>query len=109
MSERPSPFAASAEGIRVAVRLTPRAGRTRVEGVAEDAGGTVVKVAVAEPPEKGRANAALLEALAEEWRLPKSAFKIAAGARARRKTVLVAGDPAALLKRLEGWMRARHG
>lgn len=109
MSERPSPFAASAEGVRVAVRLTPRAGRTRVEGVAEDAGGTVVKVAVTEPPEKGRANAALIAALAEEWRLPKSAFTIAAGARARRKTVLVAGDPSALLKRLEGWTRARHG
>lgn len=93
----------------MAVRLTPRAGRTRVEGPAEHAGETVVKVAVAEPPEKGRANAALLKALAKEWRLPKSAFKITAGARARRKTILIAGDPSALMERLSGWMRAQHG
>lgn len=110
MPERASPFTASHEGLKVAVRLTPRAGRNRVEGLANDAAGqAVLRVAVTEAPEKGRANAALLKLLAKEWRLPKSALSIASGAAARRKTVFVAGDPSALMKRLDDWTRTRHG
>lgn len=110
MSERSPPFAVTDQGVRVAVRVTPRAGRTRVEGLAADAGGaTAVKVAVAEAPEKGRANAALLRLLAKEWRVPRSALSIARGTSERRKTVFVAGEPAALARHLTDWIGERDG
>jgi uncharacterized protein (TIGR00251 family) len=107
---QPSPFAAADKGLAVAVRLTPRAGRNRVEGVAADAAGRpVLKVAVTEAPEKGRANAALIKLLAKEWRIPKSALSIASGAGERRKTLLIEGDSSALMKQLLEWTGERHG
>ena len=94
----------------MAVLVKPRAGRNRIEGVGTEAsGGAVLRVSVTEAPEKGRANAALVKLLAKEWRLPKTAFAIAAGAGARRKTLVITGDGAVLIKRLTEWTRKRHG
>lgn len=104
MSERPLPFVPILGGLRVSVRLTPRARAERIDGIAVDADGKpVLKAAVTAPPEKGRANAALLALLAKEWRLPKSSLTVAAGASGRRKQVAVAGDPKELMKRLTEW------
>ena len=92
------------------IRLTPRAARSRVEGVGAGAdGGAVLKVAVTAPPEKGKANAAMITLLAKAWRLPKTSMAISAGAIARRKTLLVRGDGKALVARLNQWMEGRHG
>lgn len=92
------------------VRLTPRAGRSRIEGVAADSEGRpVLRVSVTEAPEKGRANAALIRLLAREWRVPRSALSITAGASGRRKTLLIAGDPSALTKRLRERTGDGHG
>jgi uncharacterized protein YggU (UPF0235/DUF167 family) len=108
-SAPPSPFAAAKGGVRVAVRLTPRAAADRVGGLAADAdGGVALKAGVTAVPEKGRANAALLKLLAKEWRVPRSALEIVSGTADRRKVVLVAGDAAELLQRLSEWME-RHG
>ena len=87
------------------MRLTPRARKDRIEGLAADADGDpVLKAAVTAPPEKGKANAALVALLAKAWRLPKSAIAISAGASGRRKSVTIAGDPQELLKRLTDWI-----
>lgn len=92
------------------IRLTPRAARSRVEGVGAGAdGGAVLKVAVTAPPEKGKANAAMITLLAKAWRLPKTTMAITAGATARRKTLLVAGDAKVLVARLNQWMEGWHG
>jgi len=100
-----SPFTPSAAGLRVAVRLTPKASRDRIEGArAEADGGTVLKVSVTAVPEDGKANAALIKLLAKEWRLPKSAFDVVQGATDRRKTLLITGDSADLRTRLDQWM-----
>ena len=72
-------------------------------------GAKVLKIAVTVPPEDGRANRAVIELMAKEWKLPKSAFEIASGATGRRKSVAVAGDPAALLHRLDAWLKENHG
>jgi uncharacterized protein len=49
------------------------------------------KVRVAAPPERGRANEALLRHLAERLDLPRDRLEIVSGAGSRRKTVALAG------------------
>lgn len=100
-----SPLTSGREGVKVAVRLQPGARREGVEGIARDARGReLLKVAVTAPPERGRANAALIRVLAREWRLPKGAIALAGGATDRNKTLLVAGDAGLLMPRLEAWL-----
>ncbi len=75
------------------IRLTPKAAQSSIEGVGAGAdGAAVLKVAVPAPPEKGKANAAMITLLAKAWRLPKTSMAITAGVSARRKSLLVTGD-----------------
>lgn len=95
------PLLPVAEGLRVEVRLVPGARRTQISGLVEGADGRVaLKVSVTAQPEAGKANAALIEFLADTWRLPKSAIALVAGHAARRKSVLIRGDGKALLARI---------
>lgn len=97
------------DGVSVAVRLTPKAGADRIDGVAEGTTGAhVLKARVTAVPESGKANAALLKLLAKQWKLPKSALSVAGGAKDRNKVVHVAGDPAALYEHLCRWLKERH-
>jgi uncharacterized protein (TIGR00251 family) len=99
------PFVAVADGLRIRVRLVPKAARDRVQAVVRDADGTAaLKVAVTAPPEKGKANAALLKMLARAWRVPKSDLTLIAGHRDRRKVVHLAGDPVRLGAALTDWL-----
>lgn len=99
-----SPFRAVTGGVRVAVRLTPKAARDRFQGTVREADGScALKLGVTAAPEAGRANAALIELLAKTWRLPKTSIALVRGAADRRKTLHLAGEPAALLARLEAW------
>jgi uncharacterized protein len=101
-----SPFAVAADGVRLAVRLQPRASAERVIGLAAEAdGGVALKVAVTAAPEAGRANDALLALLARLLRVPRRDLTLARGASDRRKLVHVAGDPGALAERLAAALR----
>ncbi|RAU22938.1 hypothetical protein CU669_06030 [Paramagnetospirillum kuznetsovii] len=103
------PFTVVAGGVRVMVRLTPKASRDRIQGVAADADGqAVVKVQVTAVPEDGKANAALLKLLSKQWRVPKTGMDIVQGATDRRKVILISGDGADLLQRLDQWMTNHH-
>jgi uncharacterized protein (TIGR00251 family) len=100
-SSNEGPLRPAVHGVRIAIRLTPRARANRIDGIVQDAAGApVLKIAVAAPPAEGRANEALLQLLAREWRLPRRDLSLASGAANRNKVVHVAGDPAALLDRL---------
>lgn len=73
------------------IRVIPRAKRTAVGG--ERAGRLLVRVTA--PPADGRANAAVIAALADRLGLPKGRIEIARGAGSRDKTIRlhgVAGD-----------------
>ena len=74
--------------VRFAVRLTPRGGDDRVEGV--DADG-VLHVRVAAPPAEGAANLALLALLARELGSPRTKLRVAVGPTSRRKTIAIEG------------------
>ena len=102
-------FSARSAGLGIAVRVTPRAARTGIDGLATDADGAqALKVAVSAPPEDGKANEAVIKLLAKEWGLLKSTMTIATGASARRKTIVIAGDVRVLEARITDWLR-QHG
>ncbi|AWJ88679.1 hypothetical protein Sp245p_02220 [Azospirillum baldaniorum] len=95
------PFEAVADGVRLALRVTPKASRNAIAGLAATAsGGTALKVTVTAVPENGKANEAVVKLLAKAWKLPKTSLTVVAGATDRNKIVHVAGDPADLMRRL---------
>ena len=76
----------------------PRAKRSGVAGRHGDA----VKIRVAAPPVEGKANAALLDALATALDVRAGALELVAGTRGRDKVVRVAGlSPATVASRLD--------
>lgn len=80
MSRRP-------EITRLAVKVVPSSSRSCVVGWI----GADLKIRVTEPPERGRANAAVEELLADALGLPRSCVRIVAGGSQPRKTVEVHG------------------
>lgn len=85
-------------GSAIAVRVTPRASRTRISEVASD--GTV-KIHVAAPPAEGAANERLVAFLAEILDVPRSRIEIVAGLSGRDKLISVLGlDGAAVHRRI---------
>jgi hypothetical protein len=97
----PAHARAGGDGVVLALRVQPGARREAVEGRVTDADGTPrLKVALTVAAEDGKANARLIALLAKRWKLPKSAFALSQGAKARRKTMLIAGDAASILARI---------
>ena len=60
----------------------------------------MLKISVTAPPAEGRANDALVQVLAKEWRVAKRDVAIVGGLKSRDKTVRIAGEPAALSKQI---------
>ena len=105
-----SPITPTRDGVRVAIRLSPRARSDGLLSVAPAAeGGRVVKASVTAPAQDGRANEALLQLLAKAWRLPRRDLSIVAGAASRSKMVRVAGDPHQLIAKLSGEIASLPG
>ena len=101
------PFAAMPEGLRLAVRATPKAKANRIDGIHPGPDrSSLLKVSVTAAPEKGKANAAIIKLLAKQWGLAKSSFDIINGEAARDKTFLIQGDAIALKRCLLAWCRA---
>ena len=69
--------------MRLTVRVTPKSRQRRLEQAAD---GTW-RAMVPEPPEDGRANAALIELLAEHFDVPKRSLRIVRGHTGRQKIV----------------------
>lgn len=90
----------TAGGVSVAIKVQPGARHPGLLGLVPDTVGNRLKIAVAEPPEDGRANRALCAALAQALHVPQSDVSILHGASARQKTLLVTGDQAGLTKKL---------
>jgi len=91
-----------ADGIFVAVRLTPKGGRDAIDGIERLADGhAVLKARVRAAPTEGEANAALVALLARTLGIARREVAIVTGATARVKRVKVAGDGPALVRALE--------
>jgi uncharacterized protein (TIGR00251 family) len=101
------PFEPVADGVRVSVRVVPKASRNAVAGLAGRTDGSrVLKLSVTAVPEGGKANEAVVKLLAKSWKLPKTSITLVAGATDRNKILHVAGDPADLMRRLTASVEA---
>ena len=100
MQDDPAFLRRTATGVTVVLRAQPRARRTALDGR-----GAVLKAAVTAPPEEGKANAAVIDLLAETWQLPRSAFAVMRGAASRDKVLSISGEPELLAGRIVEWTR----
>lgn len=99
------PHSVEPDGVRLAVRLTPRAGRDALDGViALPDGRTAVQIRLSAPPVEGAANDALIAFLARALGVRKNAITIRSGATSRLKLLHLAGDSDALMARLAAWI-----
>jgi len=100
----------SAQGISVALRVTPRGGRDDIDGLETLADGrTVLKVRVRAIAEGGEANRAVIELLARALGLPKARVRLLSGTTSRHKQVAIDGDAAILAEALRALASAKQG
>ena len=82
-----TPIEQMRDGVRLAVRVQPRAARSEVAGLFGDR----IRIRLAAPPVDGAANDALVRFLADALRVPPRAVQITAGLASRSKTVMATG------------------
>ena len=97
----PGPTAAdwmrpSSGRLLVLLKVVPGAGRTVIGGLRDGA----ILARIAAPPEKGKANEALVAELARLFDLAKSDIAIVSGSASRRKTVSVPASAEDRVRRL---------
>jgi uncharacterized protein (TIGR00251 family) len=73
------------DGVIVRVYVQPKARREQLIGMHADR----LKLAVTEPPDKGKANAAVIRLLSSAVQLPPSQIELLRGATSRQKDVLL--------------------
>jgi len=99
------PLSAAATGVRLAVRVTPKASRDEVTGLARDADDRLwVEARVRALPDKGKANAAITKLIASEIGVAKTAVSVLSGSTNRNKILLIDGDPGVLMPALSEWL-----
>ena len=82
---------AVAGGVTLAVRAQPGARKTTIQGVYGEGATAQLKIAVQAPPVEGKANAALVEFLADFFALSRSKVELVQGELNRSKVFLLRG------------------
>ena len=82
-------------GVRVRLRVQPRAGRTELAGVLGDA----IKLRVAGAPVDGAANEDIIRFLSRELGVPRGSIEIVSGRAGRNKVVRIEGASADQVRR----------
>ncbi len=96
-------FRADPDGLVITARVSPKASRNAVQGAMPTPDGQALKIAVTAPPDKGKANAAVVALLAKTFGVAKSSVTVLAGETDRRKVLRIAGEPAALSAIAQQW------
>ena len=86
----------TADGVVLNIRVVPRASKTAVQGVL----GNMLKIRLQAPPVDGKANAALVEFLADTLGIAKSSVVLLSGETGRAKRVLIRGFDKAAIRQL---------
>ncbi|MET0240318.1 MAG: DUF167 domain-containing protein [Sphingobium sp.] len=90
------------DDLLLSVRVTPRAGAARIGGRWTDAEGHMwLSASVTAPPDKGRANAALIDLLCDTLDLPARTISLEAGDTSRLKRIRIARADDATVQRIE--------
>jgi uncharacterized protein len=84
---RSGPISPTATGVRLRLRIQPRASREEIAGVSGDA----IRIRLTAPPVDGTANEALVRFLAALLQVPRSAVELVSGRTGRTKLVTVMG------------------
>ena len=85
------------QGIRLAVKVTPNAGRNEISGFKDG----VLQVRIAAPPEKGKANKERTDFISRTLGVSKSSLSIFKGQTGRHKVIAIEGvSREELIKRL---------
>jgi uncharacterized protein YggU (UPF0235/DUF167 family) len=101
------PWRYAAHGVSIALRVTPRGGQDRIDGLETLADGrSVVKVRVRAVADGGAANRAVTDLLARELGVRKGDVRLLSGLTSRLKQVAVDGDPKRLGERLRSLITA---
>jgi len=79
------PIRETKNGLSFDIHVNPHASRAGISGISEG----ILKLKVTAPPVEGAANEACIDLLAKTLKLRKSQMKISAGAKGRKKTILV--------------------
>jgi uncharacterized protein YggU (UPF0235/DUF167 family) len=87
----------------LSIRLTPRSASARLGGLWTDAKGQAwLSASVTAPPDKGRANAALIDLLADALTMARSSISLEAGDTSRLKRVRIRRADTAAIEKIEG-------
>lgn len=89
-----------ADGVRVRIRVTPRARADALGGTGEDAGGVHLKARVMALPANGKANDRLVRLVARRAGVGPSAVRVASGPTSRVKSLIITGPCQTILERL---------
>ena len=103
MAEEASPswLTLRPDGLRCSIKVRPRAAKSGVQGIEQDADGRAwLAVRVNAPPDAGRANAEAIKVLAKRWAIAPRALRLVSGASSRHKVVALAGPADELAARL---------
>jgi uncharacterized protein (TIGR00251 family) len=96
------PWARSADGLVVTVRVTPKAGRDSIDGLTHLSDGrAVLSARVSAAPRDGEANGALARLIAKTLRVAPRDVTVVGGATSRIKRILIRGDVRSVATALE--------
>jgi uncharacterized protein len=96
------PWIVAADGVVLAVRLTPKGGRDAIDGIEQLADGhSVLKARVRAAASEGEANAALIKLVARALGVAAREVELLGGATSRLKRLKIGGAGAALAATLE--------
>jgi uncharacterized protein len=99
---RAYPWMATADGLVVTIKLTPKGGRDIIDGIERLSDGrAVLRARVRAAPSEGEANAALVTLLAHAVGIAPSRIGLVSGAAGRIKRLKIEGEPTALVAALE--------
>ena len=82
--------------IELDIIAKPKSSKNSIDGVHDGA----LKLSVTSPPDKGKANKAIVKLLSKELKIPQSSISIVSGETSRRKRVKIVGVTADEVKKL---------